>query len=111
MPTTIKISRRQHRIVVQATPEKKISLTRPSRTFKVQHVGRRGPPGADADKHFEQPFTNLAVVEVNHNLGKKPAVVVMNSAGDEVIGDVNHIDDDNLTVTFSSSFSGVVACN
>lgn len=111
MPTKISISRKQHKVAVQPAPQRTVKVTRPSRTFSVQHVGRRGPPGADADNNFTQPFTNLAVVEVNHNLGKRPSVVVVNSAGDEVIGDVNHIDEDNLTLTFSSSFSGVVSCN
>jgi hypothetical protein len=30
-------------------------------------------------------------VTVNHNLGKRPAVTIIDSAGDEVFGDVNHI--------------------
>lgn len=66
-------------------------------------------PGGD--KSFTQPFSVASSVSVPHNLGKKPAVTVMDSAGDECEGDVQHTDLNNLTVTFSAPFSGSVTCN
>lgn len=48
---------------------------------------------------------------IAHNLGKFPSVAVVDSAGTEVIGDVQHIDDNNLTITFSSAFSGKAYLN
>lgn len=64
-----------------------------------------------ADKHFEYPFLTSSVVTVNHNLGKRPSVTVVDSAGDEVVGSVNHISNNQLIVTFSGGFSGIVFCN
>lgn len=42
----------------------------------------------------------------SHNLGKKPAVVVVDSAEDVVYGDIRYIDDNTVTLTFSGAFSG-----
>jgi hypothetical protein len=63
------------------------------------------------DKTFTQDFASAAVVSVPHGLGKRPAVTVIDTAGDEVIGDVAHTDVNNLTVSFSAPFSGTVLCN
>lgn len=62
------------------------------------------------DKNYQQAF-NSNVVVVNHNLGKQPSVLVIDSSGAEVEGDVVHNSINQLTITFSASFSGVVYCN
>jgi hypothetical protein len=43
---------------------------------------------------------------VSHNLGKRPAAVVVDSAEDVVYGDIRYIDDNTVTLTFSGAFSG-----
>lgn len=63
------------------------------------------------DKHYTQAFTFQSTVEVPHNLDKHPAVNITDSAGEEVEGLVIHQDDNNLTLIFSSPFTGVVNCN
>jgi hypothetical protein len=63
------------------------------------------------DKTFKQDFTNTNSVIVTHNLGKYPAVMVINSAGDEVFGDINYVSASLVVVSFSASFSGSVLCN
>jgi hypothetical protein len=73
--------------------------------------GPPGPPGASGDKHYEQTFTNQSTVTVNHNLGKYPAVTVITSAGDEVEADIDHLDANSFTVSFSSATGGVIYCN
>jgi len=60
---------------------------------------------------FSQPFTSQSVVTVTHNLGKFPAVTVLDTAGDECVGDVVQVSMDQLVVSFSAPFSGVVYCN
>ena len=66
---------------------------------------------AGADKHYTQSFTTASTVTVVHNLSKFPAVTIYDSAGDEVVGDVKHDSSIQLTLTFSSAFSGTVTCN
>lgn len=43
---------------------------------------------------------------VKHNLGKNPAVTIVDSAGTEVIGDVIHNDINTVTISFTAAFSG-----
>lgn len=63
-----------------------------------------------ADLSYSQAF-NASVVVVNHNLGKKPSVVVTSSANEVVEGDIVHNSINQLTLTFNGSFVGTVFCN
>jgi len=74
--------------------------------YKFEDIG-----ASAADKHFEQSFTVASTITVNHNLNKYPSVTVISSAGDEVEGDVDYINNTSLTVSFTAPFSGKVLCN
>jgi len=63
------------------------------------------------DKYYTMPFLNASSVTVNHNLGKRPAITVMDSAGTEFICDVQHISDNQCIVSWNSLFSGSITCN
>lgn len=63
------------------------------------------------DVNLVQPFTSQSSVTVTHNLGKKPSVTVLDTTGDEVEGEINHVSTNELTIDFSSSFSGSVILN
>jgi len=52
-----------------------------------------------------------SVWTINHNLNKRPSVSLLDSAGTSVFGQVEYIDENNLTVTFNDSFSGVAYLN
>jgi|HubBroStandDraft_6_1064221.scaffolds.fasta_scaffold102499_3 hypothetical protein len=67
--------------------------------------------GSGADKNYTQPFSVTATVDVAHGLGKYPAVTVLDSAGDQVEGDVVFTDFNNLIISFSAPFSGTITCN
>lgn len=43
---------------------------------------------------------------ITHGLGKKPAVQVFDSGGAECFGEVEHVSDNQLTITFSAAFGG-----
>jgi hypothetical protein len=43
---------------------------------------------------------------VAHNLGKNPSVSIVDSAEEEVVGEVQHLDVNNLIIRFSAAFSG-----
>ncbi|MDP2262684.1 MAG: hypothetical protein Q8K24_05945 [Hydrogenophaga sp.] len=67
--------------------------------------GPVGPSGGDLHHtHTQAVAADEWVIE--HGLGKCPAVTVVDSAGDQVEGDVEYIDLDNLRIVFSSAFSG-----
>ena len=64
------------------------------------------------DKNFV--FTQgspSCVWTVSHGLDKFPSVSVVDSANNEVEGDVHFVDVNNLTITFSSSFAGKAYLN
>jgi hypothetical protein len=52
-----------------------------------------------------------SVWTITHNLNKFPSVTVKDTAGEEVEGEVEHISVNQLTITFSASFSGVATLN
>lgn len=59
---------------------------------------------------YVQPFTNASVIVVQHNLGRFPAVTVLDSAGSEWETQVTHDSLYQLTVYMAFTFSGRVAC-
>ena len=64
----------------------------------------------------DKSFTNNQVSAsntwvINHNLNKFPSVVVIDSAGSQAIGAVTHNSKNQLTLSFSASFSGVAHLN
>ncbi len=73
--------------------------------------GPAGPPGSSGDANFTQSFTSQSSVTVTHNLAKYPSVTVLDSAGDEVEGLVDHLSTNQLTLTFSAPFTGIAICN
>lgn len=78
--------------------------------------GVQGPKGDQGDSGsaastYTQPFSGLASVAVVHNLGRYPSVIVVDSAGDEVYGDIHYDTINQLTVVFSSATGGTIFCN
>lgn len=63
------------------------------------------------DKYYVQSFLASTLVLVEHNLLKYPAVTVHDSAGDEVVGEIEHISVNMLQIRFSAPFSGIITCN
>jgi|SRR5215831_11679927 len=79
--------------------------------IRVDGSGPTGSPGT-GDLHFTWTQSTLSAVwNVVHNLGKFPAVSVVDSGGNEVETDVDYIDTNNLKVTFGAATSGKVYCN
>lgn len=64
------------------------------------------------DKHYVHTQMSASETwEITHNLGKYPAVSIVDSSGNLVVGEVSYKDKNNLTLTFSSAFSGICYCN
>lgn len=91
----------------------------PSNPVVVGPPGPPGPPGpagelvsGSGDLHYEHtqavPSTTW---DITHNLHKRPAVLVEDSAGDEVEGQIDFVTADRLVITFSAAFSGRAILN
>lgn len=59
--------------------------------------------------HIQNTASNIW--EINHNLNKYPAVTVVDSAGNEVVGDIEYIDVNNLIMYFKGAFKGKATLN
>ena len=73
--------------------------------------GPQGPQGDSGDKNYTQEFTFTDEITVTHNLNKRPAVTIVDSAGTEIIGTVEYVDANTLTVLFTNPFTGMIICN
>lgn len=59
----------------------------------------------DAHYLFEQNVPSSFWL-IDHGLGKKPSVTIVDSADTQVEGTVDYVDDNSLTVSFAVAFSG-----
>jgi len=75
--------------------------------FNLDNSGR-------TDKNFTSPNINFSAgvaKTITHSLGKFPSVTTVDSAGSHVVGDIQHTDNNNFTITFKASFQGKVYVN
>lgn len=68
--------------------------------------------GTGGDKHYiHNQEVSSDTWEVTHNLGKEPAVTVVDSAGTEVIGEVEYVSLNKCILRFQAPFSGKAIFN
>lgn len=64
------------------------------------------------DKNYtHNQLVASATWNIVHNLNKKPSIVLVNNTDDMIYGEVRFIDNNNITVTFSSPESGKAYIN
>lgn len=77
--------------------------------------GLQGPPGPASDKTFFYTWNVAATsVSIQHNLGKRPSVTVVDSAGTLILVAVAYDSVDplnKLTLTMTAPFSGSASLN
>lgn len=49
--------------------------------------------------------------EIRHDLNKMPSVIVQDSAGNTVMGEIEYIDENNVRLIFNGAFSGKAYLN
>lgn len=69
-----------------------------------------GGGGGDLNYLFTQSVPDT-LWDITHNLGKFPSTTVVDSSGNVVYGDVQHLTPDHLQVSFSAGFSGQAFLN
>lgn len=67
------------------------------------------PTGSSYYEHL-QPSAGT-VWMIPHSLGKYPSVTLLDSANDEIEGDVSHVSKNVVVATFSAAVSGRALCN
>ena len=74
--------------------------------------GIQGPQGISGDAHYvHTQSVASAVWTITHSLGKYPSATVVDSADSEVIGDMEYISPNTITITFSGAFGGKAYLN
>ncbi|NNJ10536.1 hypothetical protein EKD04_009370 [Chloroflexales bacterium ZM16-3] len=68
--------------------------------------GPPGPPGTAGATYTHYQITPVVAWSIPHPLAKHPSVTVQDSAGRQVLGEVQYLTDDLLRVTFRVAFSG-----
>ena len=64
------------------------------------------------DKHYVHTQSSASATwNVIHNLSKHPSITVVDSAGTQVVGQVDYISTSRCTLTFIGAFSGVAYAN
>jgi len=71
-------------------------------------------PKGQTDKNFVSNninFSSGVETTIDHNLNKFPSVTTVDSAGSQVVGDIQHIDLNSFKITFKAAFQGKVYAN
>jgi hypothetical protein len=77
----------------------------------VVSVGIQGPPGPGQTTYTHTQNISSDTWVIQHNLGRHPSVVVIDSAGSVIISDVQYDSEYQVTVRFSAGFSGKAYLN
>lgn len=67
--------------------------------------------GSGEDANFTVSFTSDTSITATHNLGKYPAVTILDEDGNELVGQVQHLNTNVVEVTLLSAETGIVVCN
>lgn len=73
--------------------------------------GDKGEPGAATPTFIHTQSVPSDTWLINHDLAKVPAIVVTDSGGSVVEGDIKYDSNHQVTITFSSAFAGVAYLN
>jgi len=73
-------------------------------------AGPVGPVGTDQSAEFAIT-TPATVWTLTHNMGKKPGYTAVDSAGSQIFGTPNWLNNNEMTLTFTSTVSGFVVLN
>lgn len=100
------------RVVLRSAPSGLTGSSLSAITVTQVTQGLTGPsgggttPGTGDSNYVHNQSVASATWTINHGLGKFPAVSVVDSAGDQIEGDVRYINVNQVVITFSAMFTG-----
>lgn len=77
----------------------------------VVEVGYTQPGGTLGDAFFSVAFTAVNSILVTHNLGKKPSIFAVDTAGTVFMVDMTYLNDNQCQVFWNGITSGTIYCN
>jgi hypothetical protein len=98
------------KIVIRRSVIRMMRAAKPRIIRRIQR-GDQGLPG-EGDKHYihDQMIASNEWT-IDHNLGKHPSCVIVDSSGSIVEGAIQHIDANQVVVSFASPFAGKAYLN
>lgn len=120
LPQVLETPSERGTVEVLTNPARDVLLLQSEpRAVELVVQGPQGPQGETGPQGPPGEQTTLAMTQVEpsdlwlltHRLGRFPSVTVIDSAGSVVVGDVQYVDADTITVRFSASFAGVAYLN
>lgn len=90
-------------IVIEETENEEIQID-------SENIVNIGPINYDKNYLHQQDVPSNEWI-INHNLNKYPAISVIDSGNNEVVGEVEYIDLNNLKINFIGSFTGKATLN
>lgn len=70
-----------------------------------------GPPGPSGGGYEHTQATPATVWTVNHNLGRRPNVAILNVGGGQILARVIHVSVNQARVYFDLPTTGLAACS
>lgn len=67
--------------------------------------------GEKCETYVHNQTTVSDTWNIKHNLQKFPSITVIDTAGTQVIGKIEYVDENNIKLSFSSAFSGKAYLN
>lgn len=73
--------------------------------------GPQGIPGLSGASYVHTQAVPDSVWPINHGLGRYPSVTVVDSSGSTVVGNVEYVSANQVTVRFNGAFGGAAYLN
>lgn len=105
--TVVKVTNTQQ-VLVREISQQLVKVVVPSQiaTIKVVTAGPQGPPGPSGVAYTHTQQTPSLTWTINHNLGIKPSVELLNTGSQEIEGDVVHTSSNQVVVNFNTAIAG-----
>jgi hypothetical protein len=103
--TSVNISSVSNTVVVTENGSSTVVTVPVTSTVTAVTQGPQGPAGGAAFVY--QQVTPATTWTINHNLGYKPSVELLDSGSQEIDGDVAHPNDNQTVVTLNPASAGL----
>lgn len=87
-----------------------IVVTEQGRQVRIVTVGTQGPPGASGAGFVFTQASPATEWVINHNLGFRPSVEIIDTGGNEVDAQVLHVSVNQARVYFNTATAGEARC-
>tara|TARA_R110000868_G_scaffold172294_2_gene408185 strand:- start:297 stop:629 length:333 start_codon:yes stop_codon:yes gene_type:complete len=104
--TQITITGQTQQVLVQEVTASIVEVVTPGSVIEVITPGIQGPPGSAAGAYVHTQVSAATTWTINHNIGYRPSVELLDAASREVDGDVYHPTVNQTVAIFNVAIAG-----